>query len=140
MHPYRQSSHRPFWITNISRNVISLGDLGVLIIPKQSVDLADPVRYPHLNESLIQASLKSGSLWRYSHKIAVRQVPPPEAKKLKGASKIPIEPNPNQAVIKRPVVAIQETKYEELQLSDEEYAKQNADLAEIDDVSKYKKG
>lgn len=140
MRPYRQASHHPFWITNVSRNVISLGDLGVLIIPKQSIDLADPVRYPHLNAELIQNSLKSGSLFRYSHKISIRQIPPPETQKLKGASTIPIEEHPNQAVIKRPIVAIQETKYEELQLSDEEYAKQNADLAEIDDVSKYKKG
>lgn len=128
---------KSFWITNISKRLISVGDLGILLQPHQSVNLLDSKHYT-FTEAQIQTSLATGSLYKRSDKIKVRKNPPPQA--LKGASKVGLDET-NQFPSKiRSLLEHKEFNYEEHQVTDDEYAAQNADLADEDDVGKYKKG
>lgn len=126
-----------FWITNISDHLISLGDLGVLIRPYQSINLLDPKHY-QLTQEQINSSLFSGSLYKRSDKIKVRKNPP-NLTKLKGPSPIDFEQTNDFPSKIRSIIKFQEFNHEDYQISDDEYAKQNAELAEEDDLGRFKK-
>jgi hypothetical protein len=128
---------RPFWITNVSKHLISIGDLGILLQPHQSVNLLDRKHYSFTEEQ-IQASITSGSLHKRSDKIFVRKLPPQTI--YKGPSKINLEEEGSYPSKIRSLLEHKEFNYEEYQISDDEYAKENADSAEEDDVGKFKKG
>lgn len=127
---------KTFWIANISDRLISLGDLGILLQPYQSVNLLDHKHY-FFTEDQIQTSLKTGSLYRRSDKIVVRKFPPQET--YKGTSKINLETKNEFPSKIRSLLEHKEFNYDELQITDDEYAKENADLADEDDLGKYKK-
>jgi hypothetical protein len=126
-----------FWITNVSKNIVCLNDLGVLIHPYQSMNLLDPGHH-YITEDQIAHSLTTGSLRKYSHKIVVRKIPPPDPT-LKKSSNIPLAENINFPSKIRSILEHKEEKYPELELTDDEYAKENAELAEIDNAAKFKK-
>lgn len=123
-----------FWITNMSPMNVTLADLALNIKAFSTINLLDKRHYRYTMEQLLK-SQESGSLFKKRDKIAVRDVPPPKPEK----EKVPFAHSsffPNRA---RSIYEIDETEYEELSVSDEDqkkqdelYAKENADLAEID--------
>jgi hypothetical protein len=127
---------KTYWIQNMSDRLISLGDLGVLLQPYQAVNLLDPKHYSFTEEQ-IEASQTSGSLFKRSDKVKQRKIPPPKV--YKGPGKIGLD-DTNQYPSKiRSLLQHKEFNYDELQISDDEYAKENADLADEDDIGKFKK-
>ena len=123
-----------FWVTNISKMNVSLADLNVTIKALSSVNLLDSKHYSLTKEQLLK-SAKEGSLFSKRNKVFVRKVAP-EGEKPKTLfnreSAIPSR--------ERSVYAIKEEQYEELHMSDTEFASENADLAEMDAQPLLKKG
>lgn len=123
-----------FWVTNMSPMNVTLADLALNIKAFSSVNLLDKRHYKYTLEQL-NKSKESGSLFKKRDKIAVREVAPPDPEK----QKTPFAQSsffPDRA---RSLYKIEETEYEELAVSDQDqkkqdelYAKENADLAEID--------
>jgi hypothetical protein len=115
-----------FWITNISNRNVSLTDLALTIKALSSVNLLDNKHYNYSLEQL-QKSASSGSLSKKRDKLVVRQLAPTIIKKniiFDRESMIPTR--------ERSLYSIKEEHYEELAVSDEDFAKENADTAQID--------
>lgn len=131
---------REFWISNITNRLISLGDLGILLQPYQSVNLLDRKNFPLFTDKHIEQSLISGSLYKRSDKVKVRRISPP-TRDLKGASKIGLDEKHEQPSKIRSILEHKEYNYdaEEAGMSDEEYAAENADLAGEEDLGRYKR-
>ena len=121
----------------MTKRLISLGDLGVLLQPYQAVNLLDRKNYPNITEGLITISLKAGALYRVRDWVRERKIPP-AIKDLKGPAKIGVSEQDYPSKI-RSLLEHKEFNYDEMQVSDEEYAKENADSAEMDDSGKYRK-
>lgn len=123
-----------FWITNMSPMNVTLADLALNIKAFTTVNLLDKRHYRFTLDQLKKSQV-SGSLFKKRDKIVVRDVPPPDPDK----QKTPFAQSsffPDRA---RSLYKIEETEYEELKVSvedrkkqDELYAKENADLAQID--------
>lgn len=123
-----------FWVTNMSPMNVTLADLALNIKAFSTINLLDKRHYRYTMEQLVK-SKESGSLFKKRDKIAVRDVPPPRPDK----EKVPFAQSSFFPDRGRSLYRIDETEYEELQVSDEDqkkqdelYAKENADLAEID--------
>lgn len=128
-----------FWITNTSKNLVSLGDLGILLQPHQSVNLLDHRHYS-ISLEQIQSSISSGSIARTNGKVVVRKVPPPDPTKIyRGPSTLKLNEAGDFPSFTRSILEHTEFDYEALQITDDEYAKENADLAEEDDLGRFKK-
>jgi hypothetical protein len=115
-------------VINITDRDSTLSDLNITIKAKSSVDLLDWKRY-HLTEDQLNNSITSGSLYLKRNSILKRVVPPGEIFKntannyaLNLGSKIPSK--------HRSTVSIKYEKYDELDMSDEEYIKQTLDVLE----------
>lgn len=123
-----------FWVTNISKMNVSLTDLNITIKSLSSVNLLDEKHYSLTKEQLLKSE-KEGSLFSKRNKLFVRRVAP-EGEKPKTLfnreSAIPSR--------ERSVYIIKEEQYEELHMSDTEFASENADLAEMDAQPLLKKG
>lgn len=130
---------KDFWIVNISNRLISLGDLGILLQPYQSVNLLDKRHYFY-TENQIRTSLNSGSLYKRSDKIKVRKIPP-DLTNYKGPGKIGIDTKNEFPSKIWSIIEHKEFNYDEdePQISDDDYAAENADLAEEDDLGRFKK-
>ena len=114
-----------FWLTNISNRNVSLSDLNLTVRAFSSVNLMDNRHYSYTQEEL-DKSVKSGSLFKKRNLLKVRAVAPEIIK-----MNVSIL---NEALIpsrERSLLSIKEEYYEELSVSDEEFANQNSDL--IDD-------
>lgn len=127
-------NNESFWVTNISVMNISLSDLNVTIKARSSVNLLDKKHYSFTTEQLLQSS-KSGSIFKKRSKVLVRQIAPEVDVK-----KILFNKDETFPSRDRSLLSIKEENYEELSLSDTEYADQNADLANIDAQPLIKKG
>lgn len=111
-----------FWVTNISNMNVSLSDLNLTIKARSSVNLLDSKHYSYTKEQL-DKSVKEGSIFKKRNKIFVRKV-------------APIIEQKNVLFIKdtyiqsreRSVYSIKEEKYEELEMTDDEFIKENIDL------------
>jgi hypothetical protein len=115
-----------FWITNISNRNVSLTDLNLTVKAFSSVNLLDNKHYEYSLEQL-QKSANNGSLSKKRDKVVVRQLAPQIIKKntsFDHESAIPTR--------ERSLYSIKEEHYEELAVSDEDFAKDNADTAQID--------
>jgi len=115
-----------FWITNISNRNVSLTDLALTIKAFSSINLLNNKHYSYSLEQL-QKSVTSGSLSKKRDKLVVRQLAPTIIKKniaFDRESMIPTR--------ERSLYSIKEEHYEELAVSDEDFAKENADTAQID--------
>ena len=115
-----------FWITNISNRNVSLTDLNLTVKAFASVNLLDKKHYEYSLEQL-QKSANNGSLSKKRDKVVVRQLAPQIIKKntsFDRESTIPTR--------ERSLYSIKEEHYEELAVSDEDFAKDNADTAQID--------
>lgn len=113
-----------FWITNISKKNVCLRDLGFTIPKGRSYNLLD---YKHFSYTLeqLEASALTGSIFKKSDKIKVRNVPPQVAVK-PGIYVL----NESRGRKNRSLVEIIEKRYEELDISDEAFAEQLASMEE----------
>lgn len=123
-----------FWITNISKKMITLEDLNVDIYPMRTLNLLDKKHYKFTNEQLNKSAL-SGSLYKKQKYVIIRQIPPGETQE----PMLPLDRNTTIPTRQRSAVKVEEIKYEELNLPDEEYAEKDADMAENDRLGKWKK-
>ena len=129
-----QKKESPFWVTNISSRNVTLADLALNIRAFSTVNLMDKKHYNYTLDQLIK-SKESGSIFKKSDKIKVRDLPPPNKEK----ENMPFLKDSIMPSRERSLYNIKEEDYEELQVSledqktqDEIYAKDNADLAEFD--------
>jgi hypothetical protein len=123
----------PFWVTNISNRNVTLTDLALNIPAYRTVNLMDTRHYQYTIEQL-QKSATSGSLFLKRNMIVVRKVAPEIHKEKKSIN--------HQAVIpsrERSVLEIKEEKYEELQVTDEEFASDNYEMADSDSKPAFSK-
>lgn len=114
-----------FWVTNVSNRNVSLADLNLTIKAFTSVNLLDKKHYSYTPEQL-QTSITSGSLAAKKDKIVPRVAPPPSKKNV-----VTIDRNAIIPSRERSIFSIKEEYYEELNVSDDDYAKDNADLADV---------
>lgn len=117
-----------FWVTNISNRNVSLADLNLTIKAFSSVNLLDKKHYSFTIEQLLQSEA-IGSIFNKKNKIVVRKVPPQTIK-----MNVPTLSETYIPSRERSVYSIKEEKYEELNLSDEDFAKENADIIELDNI------
>jgi hypothetical protein len=129
-----QIKEPPFWVTNQSPRNVTLADLALNIKAFSTVNLMDKKHYKYTLEQLIK-SKESGSIFAKRDKIKVRDIPPPR----KDTNPIPFIQSSVIPDRTRSIYQIDEKDYEELNVSvedqqkqDEIYAKDNADLAELD--------
>jgi hypothetical protein len=123
-------THPEFWITNISNRNVSLSDLNLTIKAYTSVNLMD-TRHYYYNLEQLKKSAESGSLFKKRDKLVVRKVAPIIAK-----AQMSFQQNSNIPSRERSIFAIKEDTYEELNMSDEEFAKENADMVDLDNLRK----
>lgn len=111
-----------FWVTNISNMNVSLSDLNLTIKPFSSVNLLDSKHYSYTKEQL-DKSVKDGSIFKKRNKIFVRKVAPIVEKK----TILSIKDTYIQSR-ERSVYSIKQETYEELEMTDDEFIKENIDL------------
>lgn len=117
----KKEQQNEFWITNISNKNVMLADLAFSIKAKSSYNLLDANHFSYTLSQLQQSS-ESGSIYKKRRYIKIR----------KSAPKIYTEPGvymsqQNRTVPSRTNVKIKEEHYDELNLSDEQFA---SDFAE----------
>jgi len=130
------------WITNISKNKVIIGDLGLPIAPRQTIDLLDPKR-SYFTIEQIEKSVASGSLYkRINQKVIVIRKAVPEK---------PQERQINVAETSYPykllyLMELENPVFEELEFdstdeADEAFANKNADYVNDErsgiDISKH---
>lgn len=119
----KSQSSEQFWVSNISNMNVSLSDLGLTIPAHKSVNLLDKRHYSFNKEDLI-LSATSGSLFKKKSKVVVRKIPPAiEAPKIPEVDHNAIVPSRRRSIIQ-----IEKIQYEELDISDDTFAQQAADL------------
>lgn len=124
-----------FWVTNDSPRNVTLADLALNIKAFTTVNLLDKRHYKYTMEQLVK-SKESGSIYNKRDKIHHRIVAPTVEK-----NKMPFLKESAIPSRERSVFTIKNVEYDELKVSDdkaiqkkldEEYAKENAELAEAD--------
>lgn len=115
-----------FWLTNFSGMNVSLTDLNLTVKAYSSVNLLDKKHYQYTLEQL-EKSAESGSIFKKKGKLIVRKIAPEVLK-----ANIPLTRETFIPTRERSTLAIKEEHYEELNVSDEDFAKENADTAEMD--------
>src|SRR5271165_2022505 len=126
---------KEFWITNTSNRAISLADLGICIYPMRSINLLDKDHYRHITKEQLIKSASSGSLFAKNKYVVVRKVAPGTPMK----TYIPLQEDATFPTRQRSVIEIEKITYEELNVSDDEYAEENADIAEQSHLGKWNK-
>lgn len=124
-----------FWITNISKRIVSLSDLNISVPARASVNLLDKKHYQFTEEQLVK-SAQSGSLFKKQNSLVVRIVPPEMPQK----DNLPWQEDAVFQTKHRSTIKVEEVKYEELNIKDEDFANENAESAEADNVGRWKKG
>lgn len=117
-----------FWVTNISNRNVSLTDLALTVRARSSANLLDKKHYQYNLEQL-QKSAESGSIFKKRDKIVVRKVAPEVL-----ITNVPLTKDMFIPTRERSTLVIKEEHYKELSveanLSDEEFAKENAEMAD----------
>lgn len=112
-----------FWVSNISSMNVSLTDLALTIKAYDSVNLLS--KHYYFTKEQLDKSVSSGSIFKKRNKIVVR-INAPQIFKIDAPftyeTYIPSRARSN--------IQIKEEYYEELQVSDEEYALQNLDITD----------
>lgn len=111
-----------FWLTNTSNRNVSLADLNLTVKAYSSVNLLDKRHYSYTIEQL-ESSALNGSIYKKSHLLSVRKVPP-EILKKNG----PMIADASLTSRQRSIVSTKEEHHDELSLSDEQFASDSADL------------
>lgn len=110
----------------MSKMNVSLSDLNLTIKSFTTVNLLDQKYYSYTLDQL-NKSAKDGSIFKKRNKLSIRLIAPEAIKKnilLDRETFIPTR--------ERSIFSMKEEHYEELAVTDEEFAKENADTAEID--------
>jgi hypothetical protein len=115
-----------FWVTNISDRNVSLADLNLTIKAYTSVNLLDSKHYYYTLEQVIK-SVQIGSISKKQDKIVVRKNAPEIVK-----NSIQFDMNSVIPSRERSVLNIKEERYEELNISDEQFAEESAEIADLD--------
>jgi len=115
-----------FWVTNISNRNVSLADLNVTIKAYSSANLLDQRHYSYTYEQL-EKSKTTGSIANKSDKIKVREIEP-EIMKMN----IPFLRETYIPNRERSIFEIRNENYDELNVSDEQFAEENAETADLD--------
>jgi hypothetical protein len=114
-----------FWVTNISNMDVSLADLALSIPARKTVNLLDRRHYSFTIEQL-EISHASGSLFAKNKKIKKRKIPPvTETRQM-----VEVDFNAVVPSRRRSIVKIEHIQYDELELSDDLFAEQTADLTD----------
>lgn len=121
-------NNKSFWVTNISKMNVSLSDLNLTIKALTTVNLLDKRHYSLTEEQLLK-SAESGSLFKKRDRVVVRKVSP----KLNVPHNILIEENTYLPSRDRSLVIVKHNNYEELNVSDESFASEMADLENNED-------
>ena len=127
-----------FWVTNFSNRNVSLSDLNLTIKAFTSVNLLDVKHYQYTSQQLVK-SAESGSIFKKRNMLIVRKIAPEVFK-----ANIKITRETFMPSRERSILSIKDGVYEELHMidetlspedlkkSDEQFAKDNADTAEMD--------
>lgn len=107
-----------------SRNV-SLADLNLTINAYTTVDLL--TKHYHYTMSQLINSVKSGSIYKKRDKIKVREVAPEVFKFNIPTAEETFFPDRTKSIF-----SVKEEYYQELDMSDEKFAEENAELADLD--------
>jgi len=118
-------SAKNLWITNISNRDIALHDLNLIIPSKKSINLYD-FKHSRLTEEQINASMSSGSIFKKKSNLFINDKLPKSARPIKKVNELPLIGARKNDII------IEKTNFDELNINEEEYAAENADLAEAD--------
>lgn len=118
-----------FWVTNLSNRNVSLSDLNLTIKAFTSVNLMDTKHYSYTIEQL-QKSAKNGSLFKKQSKIVVRKVAPEVIK-----MNMPFLSETYIPSRERSIFTIKQENYDELNVSDEEFANENSETAAMDEAT-----
>jgi hypothetical protein len=123
---YKVKKNQPqeFWIVNASNRDVMLSDLYLSVKAYCSVNLLDKKHYYYTWEQICK-SVESGSIYNKRNKIFVRKNAPKIQRKT-----IQIDKNAFSPSREKSVYEIKEEKYEELNLSDEQFAEENLELIE----------
>lgn len=127
------TKNKSFWISNISGRNVSLADLNLTVKAFSSVNLLDSKHYSFTLEQL-EKSAKNGSIFKKSKFIVVRQIEPTYLK-----VNVPFLHETYIPSRDRSVFSIKDEKYDELNISDEDFANEYADTAELDKQPLFKK-
>jgi len=117
------NNKKSFWVTNISKMNVSLTDLNLTIKTMTTVNLLDQKHYS-FTENELKKSAESGSIFKKRDRVVVRKVEP----KLSQPHHILIEEDCSMPSRERSLVSVKQEKYEELNISDESFASEMADL------------
>lgn len=117
-----------FWVTNISNMNISLSDLNVTIAASSSVNLLDKKHYNTYTKEQLIKSANSGSIFKRKGKLFIRNNSP----HLQDKNNVLFNKNSFIPSREKSIFVIKKEKYEELNISDEEFASESADIVEID--------
>ena len=129
-----------FWVTNISSRNVTLTDLAINIRSFTTINLLDKKHYAYTQEQLDKSYI-SGSLFNKRDKIIKRKIPPViEREDIKILRESSITSRT------RSIFTIEQKEYDELKFSDEkekkkktdeDYAIENAELANADDIGNF---
>lgn len=129
-----------FWLTNVSNRNVSLTDLNLTVRAYSSINLLDKKHYKYTLDQL-QKSVESGSVFKKRNKLVVRKIAPEILK-----ANVPLLRETFIPSRERSVFTIKEESYEELmvenenqKISDEQFARDNADIIELDEQPLFKK-
>lgn len=122
-----------FWITNISKMNVSLSDLNLTIKAYSSVNLLDKRHYQY-TEAQLRKSVDSGSIFKKRDKLVERKIAPEVFKSNMTLTRETFIPSRERSIL-----IIKEENYEELNVSDEQFAKDNVDLVAADEKPLIKK-
>jgi hypothetical protein len=111
-------------VTNISDRNVTLTDLAINIKSFTTVNLLDSKHYQLTLEQL-QKSEQCGSIFNKKSAIKVRKYPPPILKTTILCNRESVIPTRERSTL-----VITQENFEELRVSDEEFAEENADLVD----------
>lgn len=126
-------TNKTFWLTNTSNRNVSLADLNLTIKAYSTVNLLDKKHYEYTLEQLVK-SIESGSLFKKKSMISLRKVPPQRVKSDILFNRESFTPSRSKSILE-----IKQENYEELEMSDEQFALENADIELGLDNSKQEK-
>lgn len=110
-----------FWITNISERNVSLADLDLTIKAFTSINLLDTKHHMYTREQL-EKSAKDGSLFKKRRLLKIRKFAPIFENKDALIDQEAIIPSRQRSVL-----ALKEEKYEELNITDEQFVEEIID-------------
>lgn len=113
---------KEFWICNVSKRDVMISDLYLSVKSFTSVNLLDAKHHRYTWDQIIK-SCTSGSIFKKRDKIYLRDSAPIKSRKVIQVDSDSILPNREKSIFE-----IKEEKFEELNLTDEQFAEENSDL------------